>query len=59
MIRHAITAALLLVPALAAAGVKSSSPAGFEVESKATVAAGPAEVYAALTGILDRAPSGG
>lgn len=38
----------LLVPSLAAAEVKSSTPAGFEVESKAVVAAIPAEVYARL-----------
>lgn len=40
--------ALLALPCAAQAEVKSSTPAGFEVESKAVVAAPPAEVYARL-----------
>ena len=44
----AMTIALASSASLADAEVKSSSPAGFEVESKAMVAATPAEVYAKL-----------
>lgn len=39
---------LAVLAAPAAAGVKSVSPSHFEVESKAVVAAAPAEVYAML-----------
>lgn len=53
MVRSVCAASLLAAPALAAAEVKSSSPAGFEVESKATVAAAPAEVYARLGRVGD------
>lgn len=53
MIRVASAALLLAVPAIASAEVKSSSPAGFEVESKAVLAATPAEVYARLGRVGD------
>src|SRR3546814_5342891 len=33
----------------AAAGVKSATPSGFDIENKAVVSADPAETYAALT----------
>ena len=53
MIRAAFAALLLGAPTLAAAEVKSSTPAGFHVESKATVPATPAEVYARLGRVGD------
>lgn len=44
---------LLLMPSAALAEVKSSSPNGFEVETRSVVAAAPAETWAALVRVQD------
>ncbi len=53
MRRIAPAIVLLMAASPVAAEVKSSSPAGFEVQSKVTVAASPARAYAALARIDD------